>query len=69
MIEKTIRFKLQGGDYNTVLLGLYNTVLLTAITPLTFLKKFADLTAITPLTTTHKLVVASKVSSVRESET
>ena len=38
-----------GGDYKTVLLGLYNTVLLTAITPLTFLKKFADLTAITPL--------------------
>ena len=40
----------RGGDYNTVLLGLYNTVLLTAITPLTFLKKIADLTAITPLT-------------------
>ena len=40
----------RGGDYNTGNLGLYNTGILTAITPLTVLKKFADLTAITPLT-------------------
>ena len=37
------------GIYNTVLLGLYNTVFLTAITPLTVSGKTADLTAITPL--------------------
>ena len=40
----------RGGDYNTGNLGLYNAGILTAITPLTVLKKMADLTAITPLT-------------------
>ena len=33
-----------GGVYNTDLLGVYNTVLLTAITPLTVSEKSADLT-------------------------
>ena len=37
-----------GGDYNTDILGLYNTYILTAITPKTFKLDFGGMTAITP---------------------
>ena len=39
----------RGGDYNTDMLGLYNTDILTAITPLTLKILMPGLTAITPL--------------------
>ena len=36
------------GDYNIDILGLYNTYILTAITPKTFKLDFGGMTAITP---------------------
>ena len=38
----------RGGDYNTDILGLYNTYILTAITPKTFKFDIDGMTAITP---------------------
>ena len=38
----------RGGDYNTDILGLYNTYILTAITPKTLKFDIDGMTAITP---------------------
>ena len=40
--------KYRGGDYNTDILGLYNTYILTAITPKTLKYDIVGMTAITP---------------------